>query len=145
MKGKRIWVVTVDSRTLRVFEQTSPSAAATELQQYALHAEPMPASRERAPRVHDRMGPARHAIEKRTTPRTAAENKFLERVIDQLGQWSEQGAFDQFILCAPPRAAGVLKARLTDPLTKRLRALVVKDLTHETAAEITARLEVGLT
>jgi protein required for attachment to host cells len=93
--------------------------------------------------MHDRLGPARHAIEPRRAPRAAAHAEFLGRAAAQLSAWAQEGLYDELVLCAPPRAAGILKTCLDEVATKRLKTLVLKDLIHERADEIAARMKAG--
>ncbi len=143
MRRHKTWIVTADAGSLRVFERLAPGAELVELKEHALSAPPPLAQRERAPRVHDRMGPGRHAVEKRVAPREAQHRRFLHQAAEQISKWAAEGAYDEFILCAAPHAAGIIKCELEDACAKKLSAVVLKDLIHEDAAAIAARLKAG--
>ncbi len=143
MKSPRTWVVVVDAHAARFFERRSAKGPVVERLELALTAPPRPAERDRAPRVQESAGPARHRIEARTPPRLAHEKAFLETVAEQLGKHAEAEAFDQIIISAPARAAGLLKPELPRAVQAKLKDVWIKDLVHEAAADIARRLEAG--
>jgi hypothetical protein len=71
MYGARTWIVTADAGSVRIYERVGSGGDLVELANRMMQAPPIPQSRSRMPRVHDRVGPGRHAIEKRTPPRAA--------------------------------------------------------------------------
>jgi protein required for attachment to host cells len=137
-RKKRILVVTSDAGSARFFECARVGGPLVEDLSKPMHAEP-PTPRSKPPRVHDRMGPGRHIIEARRTPRAAAEADFLKRVADRINAEIEN--FDALILCAPPRPLGALRAGLSDVAHERMSAEVAKDYLHETAADLSAKLQ----
>lgn len=141
MAGAKTWIVVADAGRMRVFAQAVPGGRLVEVEAHAMKAPPPPEERSRPARVHDRLGPGRHAIERRVSPHEAAHRHFLREAAAQLNQWAAQGDYDTLILCAPPHAAGVIKAHLDDQAAKKLRSIVLKDLIHESVDQIAARLE----
>jgi protein required for attachment to host cells len=143
MKSMRTWVVVVDGRAARFFERLSPDGPVVEKPELTLTAPPRAPERGRAPRVQESIGPARHRIEARTPPRVAHERAFLEKVAEQLGSYADADAFDQIIISAPARAAGLLKAALPRTAGAKLKDMWIKDLVHEAAQDIERRLNGG--
>jgi protein required for attachment to host cells len=134
-------VVVADGAVARFLTRAREGARLVELADGAMHNQPPPPMRDRPMRTQDRTGGRRHAIEARQNPRDAAEEDFLkqvaERALDQLA--SDKTA--RLVLCAPPRALGVLRAALTADARERLTLSWDKDITKETPAEIDARLK----
>ncbi|MBS0384639.1 MAG: host attachment protein [Proteobacteria bacterium] len=140
MKSPRTWIVIVDAHAARFFERLAPGSSVVERPELALTAPPRAPERGRAPRVQESVGPARHRIEARTPPRVAHERAFLEKVAQQLGSYAEADAFDQIIISAPARAAGLLKPALPRAVNAKLKDVWIKDLVHEGAPDIERRL-----
>ena len=140
MKSPRTWVIVIDAHAARFFERLAPGGSVVERPELTLTAPPRPAERGRAPRVHESAGPARHRIEARTPPRVAHEKAFLETVAEQLNRYAETDAFDQLIISAPSRAAGMLKPDFSRATQAKLKDIWMKDLGHEGAADIERRL-----
>jgi len=140
MKSPRTWVIVIDAHAARFFERLAPGGSVVERPELTLTAPPRPAERGRAPRVHESAGPARHRIEARTPPRVAHEKAFLEAVAKQLGHYADADAFDQIIISAPARAAGLLKPELSRSVHAKLKDIWIKDLAHEAASDIERRL-----
>lgn len=140
MKSLRTWVVVVDAHAARFFERVTAAGRVVEKPDLAITAPPLPPERGRPPRVHDSMGPARHRIEARTPPRVSHEKAFLQSVAKQLKAHADADAFDQLIVSAPARAAGLLKAELSRSVQAKLKDMWIKDLVHEAASDIERRL-----
>lgn len=124
----RILVVAADGGKARFFEGVRLSGPLAEMNERRLDAPPT-APVSRPVRVHDRFGPARHAVESRLSPRDAAEQKFLVDVAAAID--ADIDAFDRLVLCAPPRALGALRAALSQRVRARLYAEVPKDYVNE--------------
>jgi protein required for attachment to host cells len=138
VRKKRILVVTSDAGSARFFECARIGGPLVETEAKAMRAE-APKSRSKPPRVHDRFGQGRHVIEARQTPREASESEFLRSVADQIN--AEVERFDELVLCAPPRPLGALRAHLSEKARERLRSEVAKDYLHESAIELSEKLE----
>lgn len=133
------WIAVADGGVLRIFERARRGAKLVEREDLTLRAPPVAGARDRPFRTHNSVGPARHSIEARTDPHTAAEQAFLKSVADQLGAWAAIGACERLILCAPARALGVLRKQLPAPALALLQETLDKDLTHMSLAEIAER------
>jgi protein required for attachment to host cells len=87
------------------------------------------------------MGGHRHAIEARQNPRETAEESFLKQVAERAQDLLTRDKCAQLVICAPPRALGVLRAALTPDARERLALSWDKDVTKETSSEIDMRLQ----
>jgi protein required for attachment to host cells len=132
---RRILVVAADAGAARWFECTRLGAPLRQVGEKTKA--PDPAERDRPFRVHDRFGAARHAVEPRRSPRRAAEERFLGEVAQAVAH--EQ--FDALVLCAPPRALGVLRDRLPEAVRDRVILTSAKDCLRDTPSDLAMRLE----
>jgi protein required for attachment to host cells len=143
MNAGPTWIVVADGAHARLFEQLRPGAAVVERESFARCAAPAAQSRDRLPRIHDRTGPARHAIEPRRSPHEAAERAFLDDVGREIARHALTRAFSRLVLCAPPKALGELRQTLPRKLRAETRA-VLKDIVNRPQAEIVMLLQAEL-
>jgi protein required for attachment to host cells len=139
MKGP-IWVVVADGGAARFFECEKQGAGLGEREDLALRTQALEPSRDRQPRVHDRMGPARHNIEPRQFPREAQEEVFLKSVANAVNAAAGQAVFRSLVLCAPPRPLGILRDNLSEVARQRLGQELTKDYVKASVDEIEAYL-----
>jgi protein required for attachment to host cells len=132
---RRFLVVTADAGAARWFECARLGGPLRQIGEKTKPASP--AERDRPFRVHDRFGAGRHAVESRRSPRGAAEEHFLGEVAETIALEK----FDALVLCAPPKALGILRQRLPKAATERIVLASAKDYLHETPPELALRLE----
>jgi protein required for attachment to host cells len=77
------------------------------------------------------MGRSGHTVFDRITPRDAAEMEFLRRVAAQIDSAVAGRRVGELVLCAPPRALGLLRDFISPATRKRLTAELVKDIVRE--------------
>lgn len=135
------WIVLADAGRARFFERLKPKATMTELEALDMDAPPVEQPGDRAPRVHDRQGDARHAIAPRQTPREAAADHFLHAVAARINKAAAEGVFARLVICAPPRALGILRDGLADNAKRCVVAAIDKDLMHEPVKALQAHLD----
>ncbi len=135
-----VWVVLADAGAARFFERLRANAKLSERVDLAMTAAPLETPRERLGRVHDRIGPARHAMTPRRSPRAASAVRFLKTVADAVNAAADAGAFKALVLCAPPRPLGLLREHLSAPALGRLNQAIAKDYLHASAEELEQRL-----
>jgi protein required for attachment to host cells len=133
-------IVVADGGVARFLSRARPGARLAELVDVRMGAEAMEPARDRPARAHDRMGAGRHAIERRLSPRDAAEAAFLQGVAEKTTELIRLNKISQLVLCAPPRALGVLRAALSSEASERLTLSCDLDITKETPSEIDERL-----
>ena len=137
------WILVADAARARVFEATGRSEPWQEVACFANPDGRAPgrhATTERAPRVNESMGGARHAIE----PHTTLRDKSTERFAHMLGEALERGRNDQryerLVLVAPPRFLGHLREVISGPVRALVGASLDHDLTAVPEHELPARL-----
>ena len=133
-------VVVADGAVARFLSRARPGARLVELVDKCMQIPPIERERDRPARTHDRVGNGRHAIEQRLTAHEAAEVAFLAEVIGRTVEIMRFVETSALVLCAPPRALGVLRGALSSEARERLTLSWGKDIIKETPAEIDARL-----
>ncbi|HET7161330.1 MAG TPA: host attachment protein [Rhodanobacteraceae bacterium] len=88
------------------------------------------------PRVHDRFGEGRHAIEAHTSPREKAALQFAAMLGSHLKRAHDEQRYRELVLIAPPGFLGALNAALGARLCETVLLRVSKDLTRSPANEI---------
>ena len=92
------------------------------------------------PRVHDRVGDGRHAIEARTSPREKAALQFATVLESHLKHAHDEQRYRDLVLIAPPGFLGVLNAALRARLIESVVLKIPKNLTRNPENEIRAAL-----
>lgn len=141
MKAPNIRIVVADASRARFFERHGAKGKLIELMDLAMVAPDVEVPRDRPPRVHDRMGAGRHAIEPRVTPREAAQERFLTNVAEAINKAAAGEAFDRLMLCAPPRALGLLRDQLSIAAKAKVSAAFHKDFIHDPVDTLQAHLD----
>lgn len=121
------WVVAADGARARVYEERQRLGPLHELPDWRRDGGRHARSGTGASRVHDRIGHTSHTSV-REPAQDRAEAAFLSQLAYELDAAAEARRFDRLVLIAPPRALGVLRARLSGLLTAKLEAYDAKDL-----------------
>jgi protein required for attachment to host cells len=126
MKKAKLWYAIADGGSARFVERDAGGAFRTvvSFESARTHTPTRNIGADRPGRVHDRVGPGRHAVEPPSDFKQEAKEDFVKLVADELGAELKHGAFDQLMLVAP---AGVL-TELKQKLAKPVADVVVKDL-----------------
>jgi protein required for attachment to host cells len=98
-------------------------------------------ARDRPARVHDSLGAHRHGVESHLDPHEASEAAFLASVLDRAAALVRASSHASLVLCAPPRALGLLRGNLPPDVRERLVLSVDKDVTKETPRQLDARFK----
>lgn len=136
------WFLLADGRRARVLVELRRGAALQESADWIMKIGPaeLHEPRDRAPRSFDRIGPARHAMDKGANPHEQEEASFLDRVAARVGEAEKHNAFAHLVIAAPPRALGLLREALSSPVRARVRAEAALDILDETPEALRARL-----
>jgi protein required for attachment to host cells len=136
------WIVAADGRRARIFRQTRRGMKPAPERDFEMsQAEADKAYRsDRPPRTQESVGPMRHAIEAKIAPQDDAENAFLRRLAKHLVESEQAGAYGRLVLFAPPRALGILRARVREQAGALIERDFPLDVVDETADELHARL-----
>lgn len=143
MKSLRTWVLICDGGRARVVARMAEGHRLGTVAGLTL-ATDLPRSKdlesERPGRSHESHGASRHAYEPRSDPHDQLEAEFLVRIVTAVAGRHEQGEFDRLVVVAPPKALGLIRAKLPDALRKVVLAEIAKDLTKTPDADIAAHL-----
>jgi len=84
--------------------------------------------------------PGRPGAEPDTDPKDVEAQKFARQLAAALGKGLDDHAYEAWVLVAPPRFLGLIKATVGEQVRKRLRATLDKDLASMAPREIVRRL-----
>jgi protein required for attachment to host cells len=133
-------VLVADGASARFFERRTPESKLAELTELHMTIGHHSVENDRATRAFDRMGSGRHAVERRLTSHEADEQAFLVQISDRLNAVIAESRFEHLVVCAPPKALGLLRSRLVPQGHEKLVLSIGKDISKERIAEIDDRL-----
>lgn len=113
MQKQTAWALVADAGHARILERRG--MAGPWLQVEVMSAESPPphqVGRQRPGRVHESVGPMRHAIEPRRDLHEATKAQFTELIARQLEEAVKRNGFDRLLLIAPPSFLGRLRLSL---------------------------------
>ncbi|SEI94480.1 Protein required for attachment to host cells [Frateuria terrea] len=132
----KTWVLVADSVKARLFEferSNDPWAeTACFINPYA-DTGPAP---ERPARVHESMGPARHAIEPHTRRKDASNARFASMLALTLRKAHEERRFETLVIAAAPRFLGALHGQMDKALQHCVSREIRRNLTGVDSAGI---------
>ena len=141
MNPEPTWVVTVDGGAARFFVRARAGFPLAEMQQLAESAEAMERRHSHPLHAHDHVGHGRRAVDPRSTPHEQHEHIFLRHVAGQMDRAVIEHAVGKLVICAPPRALGLIRNFITDNTRAKIACEISKDLLRETTQEIDERLK----
>lgn len=136
------WILVADRSRARVFSQRLPGEPLEEVKDF-VHPE---SSLKKHDVVTDRQGRfserggARQAGDPETDFKHETAEKFAGELVDFLEHGRQTNQFGQLTLIAAPLFLGVLRQKLTSPLSQLTTLEIDKDYTHLKPAEILKRL-----
>lgn len=139
MKAVRTWIVVADGAKARFLLNQGPgkgleTAPAGDMS--ADHAATRALGTDRPGRVHDRMGPARHAMAPRADWHEQEKTLFADAVAGVLNKSAQAGAFDRLVLVAPAKTLGELRRELDGKTAALVTGELTKDLTQVTDRDL---------
>lgn len=140
---KATWILVADRARARLFTPGADGHALVELKDFINPEGVHPAQaygHERAPRTHERMGPARHAIEPHSTPEEKAAERFAHALVETLERGRVEHRFERLLLVAPPHFLGTLERVLGRQLRHCVAAQLDQDLTMLSPDAIQSRV-----
>ncbi len=131
MKVTKRWIVIVDGGCARFIERDEQGRFRTvsSLEAVSLHMRSRDIGRDRPGRVYESADSSRHGTEPRHDLHGSEKGKFVALVIDEIENALQEGAFDEFVLVAPPKVLGEVRQALPATLAKVLTDTLSKDLT----------------
>jgi protein required for attachment to host cells len=142
-----IWILVADGARARLFALGKGAPRMVEIADFVNPEARMPGhelDQAPPPRVHDRIGEGRHAIEARTSPKQKAASQFAAMLGSYLEHALAERRCGDLVLVAPPRFLGALNAALGARLGRTVRLRIPKNLTRSTADEIREALPQAL-
>jgi protein required for attachment to host cells len=143
-KTKPLWAVITDGDHARIVVLDLPSGSFRTLyteESINAHKQAADLGRDEPPRVFDRFGTGRHAIEPKTDPREKSEQKFLRAVAEQVNEIAAEDQLGKLVLVAPPKAMPILRDSLARHAAAKLAGTLVKDLVKTPNEELPRHLE----
>lgn len=122
----KTWVLVADSEKARLFEYEHCSEPWAETACFVNPDAPHGRTFQRPPRVHESVGPARHAIEPHTGPKDKASARFASNLAATLRAGREEQRFQTLVIAAAPRFLGTLHRQLE----KSLQQCVEREIRH---------------
>lgn len=138
-----VWILVADRARARLFSLDRGAARMNELEDFVNAATRTPGhEREHAspPRVHDRFGEGRHAIEAHTPLREKVALQFAAMLGSALEHAHAGQRFHDLVLIAPPGFLGMLNAALGPRLRAAVALKLAKNLTRRSAETILAEI-----
>ncbi len=132
------WFVVADGGGARFFVRPRPELPLEELAELA--ETPDHIDRRQA-RKHDDVGHGRHAVLAGRTPHEQREQTFLRRVAGQIDRAVIENAVHSLVLCAPPRALGLLRDFISDNARARISCEINTDAVKEPVGRIDERMK----
>lgn len=137
------WILVADRARARLFSLDERASQLKEIEDFVNAAARTP-GHERGhappPRVHDRLGEGRHAIEAHTSPREKSAQQFAAMLASVLEHAHAERRCRDLVLIAPPGFLGMLNAALGAHLRAAVVLKLAKNLTRSTAETIRAEL-----
>lgn len=97
---------------------------------------------DRGGRSFDSFGAGRHTMAReKSGPKTKNAERFARQLAGQVGRMLQEGQIQDYVLVAPPRFLGQLRAALTRISSVEPRRTVAKELTGVSAKELDAFLD----
>lgn len=122
----KTWVLVADSEKARLFEYESCNAPWEETACFVNTEATHGPTFQRPPRVHESVGPTRHAIEAHTDPKDKAAARFASTLAATLRTGHEEQRFQTLVIAAAPRFLGTLHGQLG----KTLQECVGREIRH---------------
>lgn len=144
MKRIKKWILVADGARARIFEclGTGRDIEIAETNRFEEHHPPShEIGRDRPARVHDSVGPGRHAVEPKVDPHRQMEVEFAGHLADLLNERLAAGDYDSLLIIAAPEMLGNLRKALNEPVRAKVIAELAKDLTHATNIDVVRHLQ----
>src|SRR5689334_20305520 len=136
MKSDTTWVVVADGDTARFLLRVRPEVQLSELTELALTADQERRLHHRPTAVHDGANQGPFVLPAHRNQQRVAEEHFLGHVAGRINLAVEEHAVGRLVLCAPPRALGMLRNHLSDAARQLIVEELAKDLVRETTRAI---------
>lgn len=140
MTSDTLWVVAADGGSARFFARSHAGIPLQELQDLALTAEGERRMHHHATAVHEATDHGAHVLPAHQNEEELAERHFLRHIAGRINLAVDEHAARQIVLCASPRALGILRRHLSKSAADRVIYAIPKDLMREAVGQIDERL-----
>lgn len=120
MRRKTIWVTTFDGASSRTFRFEGATPRLEEIVGERRDGPHKPHFDERAGRVYSSVGHARSSVEPHSDAEQGLEAAFAASLAEHLASRLAEGAFDELIVAAGPRALGAFRAAAPRALAEKV-------------------------
>ncbi len=137
------WILVADAARARLFASDRPGgpwSVVSCLTNPDGKAPGRHATTERAPRVMESVGTARHAIEPHTTLRDKSTDRFAHMLRQELERGASEHRYEHLVLVAPPHFLGALHGILDKALRDRVSGELHNDFTALDDLEVRERV-----
>lgn len=133
MKAKVTWILIADGTQARVLENGGPGKGLSAVEGLTFEQEPLKNQEivtDRQGRSFSSVGSGRSAYEPVVSPEDYREQRFVERVAEELDAHHRQGDFDRLVIAADPTSLGTIRGKLSKQVADAVVAELPKDLTN---------------
>jgi protein required for attachment to host cells len=141
MTSETTWVVAADGNAARFFVRPREGVPLTELTELALTADAERRAHGRDTAVHDGANHGHQAHHDHENLQDSGERHFLRHIAGRLNLAVEEHAVARLVICAPPRALGILRDHLTAGTRAHIVEEIAKDLVRESVRDLDERLK----
>jgi protein required for attachment to host cells len=138
-----VWVLVADSSEARIYSGRhlrSPLTLVDTMTHAISRAHPRDLVSDAPGRVHDRMGPGRHAIDAGRQMKLEERGRFAREIAGRLAEAHRLKKFDKLVVMAGPAFLGNLRECFSKQLAETIVAEVPKDLIAQDVTAIQAHL-----
>lgn len=141
MTTETIWIVIADGAMARFFCRARPGLRLEELTDLAVTAAEARKLHRQATAVHDGTNHGDHRYHERHDGHDDDEQHFLAHIAGRINLAMTANAFGRLVICAPPRALGVLRNHISEVARQRIVMELDKDIVRDKMHDIDERLK----
>lgn len=143
---KEVWVIVANSTHAKIYKAES-NKSLKEISRFEhpasrLHEQDLVSSK--PGRTYESVGPARHAVEPKTSAKDQEFINFARQLSTHLDQSREKGEFSALYVVASPNFLGHLRQEFSSQINKLIAGEVVKDMTASKIEQIREHLPLVL-
>jgi protein required for attachment to host cells len=140
MTPETTWIVIADGAMARFFFRTRPGIPLQELTDLQITAEQARHIHGHAAAVHDGVNHGSAGRGEQHDGHDADEQHFLSHIAGRINLATRENAYSRLVICAPPRALGVLRGHMTEAARGRVVLEIAKDIVRDKLRDIDDRL-----
>jgi protein required for attachment to host cells len=134
------WIVVADGDAARFLLRVRPGAKLTELTELTVTAGVERWLHAHATTARDAVNDGHLVLPAHRNRQDTGEQHFLAHMAARINLAVEERAVGKLVICAPPRALGILRNHLSDAAGRLVVHEVLNDLVHESLSDIDHRL-----